>query len=523
MVNGLRAAWGLLSAGLLALAFPAADLWPLAFVALVPLLVATAGAPPAGALAVGGLSGTAFAAAHLWGLTVAMAEFGGIARPLTALLLLLLAVYVGAYVGVFAAGWAWSARLPPVARLLFAGALWAALEYARTHLLTGFPWAFLAYTQYRNIPLIQVAAWTGVYGVSFLVALANLALTLLILHRHVWATAARVVLVGLAAFGAALGLPRLAHRPPEEPALRVAVVQGNIPQGVKWSPAWRLRTAEMYRRLTLEAARTAPTLIVWPETALPFVLTRDADAREWLGRLAVEARAFLVVGSPDVTAASPPRYTNSAFLVSPERGITGRYDKIHLVPFGEYVPLRRLLFFADKLAQGAIGDFVPGAEPTVLAAPDFHLGVTISYEVYFPQEVRQFVLRGADVLANITNDAWYGRTAAPYQHLAMAVFRAVENRAYLVRAANTGVSAIVAPDGRIVARSEIFTEAVLTGEVRLRPRQAFYTFYTHYGDLFAWITLAVATAAPVALVVGRKLQLLNDRKSAPQTSRSGGT
>src|SRR3990172_8780717 len=170
-------AWGLLSAGLLVLAFPAFDLWPLAFLALVPLLAATARARPLRAFAAGALSGTAFALVHLWGLTVAMAEFGGVARPLVAVLLLLLAAYVGVYVGAFTAGWAWSARLPPLARLLFAAALWTALEYLRAHLLTGFPWAFLAYTQYRNIPLIQMAAWTGMYGVSFLVALANVALT----------------------------------------------------------------------------------------------------------------------------------------------------------------------------------------------------------------------------------------------------------------------------------------------------------------------------------------------------------
>src|SRR3990172_6745153 len=214
MRRGRLAACGLLSAALLFLAFPTADLGPLAFVALVPLLLATAGARPTRALAVGVLAGTAFAAAHLWGLTVAMAEFGGIPRALTGALLLLLAAYVGAYAGAFAAGWAWSGRLPPVARLLFAAALWTSLEYLRTYLLTGFPWAFLAYTQYRNIPLIQVVAWTGVYGVSFLVALANAALALLILHPHAWATAARVVVVTLVAFAAALGVPRLLHRPP---------------------------------------------------------------------------------------------------------------------------------------------------------------------------------------------------------------------------------------------------------------------------------------------------------------------
>ncbi len=511
----MQAAGALLSAGFLVLAFPTFDLWPVAFLALVPLLATTAGARPLRAFGAGALCGTAFALVHLWGLTEAMAEFGGIPWPLSVLLLLPLAAYIGTYVGAFAAGWAWSAPLPPIARLLFAAALWGALEYARTYLLTGFPWGFLAYTQYRNIPLIQVVAWTGMYGVSFLVALANAALGLLILYRRAPATAARLLLVTLGAFGVALGLSRLGHPWLDGPPLRLAVIQGNIPQGVKWSPGWRQRTAETYRRLTIDAAQAGLSLIVWPETALPFVITSDPQVQELLGHLARDAGTFLLVGSPDLVAGSPARYTNSAFVISPEGRIAGRYDKIHLVPFGEYVPFPPLRFLADRLAQGAIGGFVPGAAHTVLAAPNFHFGVTISYEVYFPQEVRQFILRGAEFLVNITNDAWYGRTAAAYQHLAMAVFRAVENQAYLLRAANTGVSAIIAPDGRIVDRSDIFTETVLTGEIRLRLRQMFYTPYNLYGDVFAWFTLAAVAAAPVALAARRKLRFRDDIKSGP--------
>lgn len=161
----------------------------------------------------------------------------------------------------------------------------------------------------------------------------------------------------------------------------------------------------------------------------------------------------------------------------------------------------------DKLAQGAVGNFLPGEGQAVLATPGFHFGASISCEIYFPNEVRQFVLRGAEFLVKITNDAWYGRTAAPYQHLAMAVFRAVENRAYhLVRAANTGLSAIIAPDGRILRRSEIFTEAILTGEVHLRPRRTFYTPYTRFGDVFAWIPLVGVVAVPLILAAARRAQ-----------------
>jgi len=176
----------------------------------------------------------------------------------------------------------------------------------------------------------------------------------------------------------------------------------------------------------------------------------------------------------------------------------GRYDKRHLVPFGEYVPLRKLLFFVDPLAGGAIGEFAPGREATVFSTSIGRFGVIICYEAIFPDEVRNFFLGGADFLVNITNDAWFGRSAAPAQHLAMAAFRAIENRTYLLRAANTGISAIVAPDGRIVQASRLFTPAVLSATIV--PRRGI-SFYTRHGDLFAWGTVAVALAAALVALV----------------------
>jgi apolipoprotein N-acyltransferase len=201
-----------------------------------------------------------------------------------------------------------------------------------------------------------------------------------------------------------------------------------------------------------------------------------------------------LVGAPDWDSGLPPRYSVSAFLITPENGLSGKYDKIHLVPFGEYVPLRRILFFVDKLTQGAIGDFTPGTEFTVFSVPAVRFAVSISYEIYFPSEVRRFIQNGAEFLINITNDAWYGRSAAPYQHLAMAVFRAVENRRYLVRAANTGISAVVAPDGRIVSASGLFERTALRATI---AANAVLTPYARYGDVFGW---GVASAVGVTLL-----------------------
>jgi apolipoprotein N-acyltransferase len=277
-----------------------------------------------------------------------------------------------------------------------------------------------------------------------------------------------------------------------QPTSRVAVVQGNIPQELKWDAAFQDNTLRVYRDLTLTQEGFRPDLVVWPESAVPFFLRHD-PRRSAVERLAADIGAPLLVGAPDRELNS--RYIVSAFLITPENGVSAKYDKIHLVPFGEYVPLRPILFFVDKVARGAIGDFSPGTDSTVFSSPAGKFGVSISYEIYFPHEVRRFVKNGAEFLVNITNDAWYGRSAAPYQHLAMVVFRAVENRRYLVRSANTGISAVVAPDGRTVSASDLFErtalKATIAGNAGLTP-------YAQYGDIFGW---GVASAVGV-LVLG---------------------
>jgi apolipoprotein N-acyltransferase len=371
------------------------------------------------------------------------------------------------------------------------------LEFLRTSLLTGFPWNLLGYSQHRNLPLIQVAAVTGVYGVSFMVMAVNAALARAVLTWESWSrllaplATAGLLLAGAVGYGW-LWSPSDA----ENPAMRVALVQGNIDQGVKWDPAWQDQTLTIYGELTREAARQRPQLIVWPEAAVPFFLRED-PRQALVQEMARAAGAYLLVGAPDWRAGQP---RNTVFLIGPEGRMLRLYDKRHLVPFGEYVPLRQLLFFVNPLAGGAIGTFAPGREATVFSTPSGRFGVVICYEVIFPNEVREFFLGGADFLVNITNDAWFGRSAAPAQHLAMAAFRAVENRAYLIRAANTGISAIVAPDGRIVQASGLFTPAVLSGAIIPRAGES---FYMRYGDLFAWGTVGVALALVLAALAPR--------------------
>jgi apolipoprotein N-acyltransferase len=263
--------------------------------------------------------------------------------------------------------------------------------------------------------------------------------------------------------------------------IRVSIVQGNIEQSIKWDPGFQERTIAIHNRLTREAGRGAD-LIVWPETAVPFFLREGGPLSQQVLDLAKEMQSYLLVGSPDRTRDISSRYYNSAFLISPEGKIVQKYDKIHLVPFGEYVPLKSLLFFVQKMATG-IGDFSPGQAFTVFEAPAGRFGVLICFEAIFPDQVRRYVLAGADFLVNITNDAWFGDSSAPYQHLSMAALRAVENGVILVRAANTGISALVTPTGRIVKQSDLFVETVLSGTMARRSAE---TFYTRYGDVFAW-------------------------------------
>ena len=495
----------LLSGGLLTLAFPGTgDQGWLAFGALVPLLAAIEGASWRSAGVLGFIAGLIFWLATISWVAPTMVRYGGLPWPVASLILLGLAGYLALYSAVFCVLLSRS-RLRSGALFVVVGAsLWVALEYLRTYLLSGFPWNLLGYSQHRNLPLIQVAAVAGVYGVSFVVLAVNAALArALLTWKDRPGLLAPLGTAGVVFIGA-MGYGWL--RPLSEdttPSIPVALVQGNIDQGVKWDSDWQDKTLDVYRGLTLEAARNRPHLIVWPETAVPFFLRKDAR-RTVVETLARETGAHLLVGAPDQQGGQA---RNSAFLVGPEGRLLGRYDKRHLVPFGEYVPLRRLLFFINALAGGAIGEDAPGREATVFSTPVGRFGVVICYEAIFPDEVREFFLGGADFLVNITNDAWFGRSAAPAQHLAMAALRAVENRAYLIRAANTGISAIVAPDGRIVRASGLFTPAVLSAAIT--PRTG-VSLYTRYGDLFAWGTVAVALATalaalgPIALPWGLK-------------------
>jgi apolipoprotein N-acyltransferase len=411
---------------------------------------------------------------------------------------------MGLYWAAFASFLAWVRSVPSIPAVIVAPVLWTALEWIRGHAFTGLPWALLGYSQYQNLPVIQIADMTGVYGVSFLAALVNAAIA----ETAGLADAARRRRAALSVIAAAVlfgsvwsyGAVRLGQL--EKAAsipLRVGVVQANIPQDIKWNPNMRRQTIEQYARLSREVARGGVDLIVWPEAAMPFFFEEDLLFKHRVSSLAREEKTYLLFGSPSQSADKDgwPVLYNSAYLVDPSGNVVSRYDKMHLVPFGEYVPLSPVLFFINKMVSG-IGDFGAGHRYTVMpltaqdpsegGSPDsiggkpFGLSVAICFEVIFPEMTRRFVKEGAGLMATITNDAWFGRSAAPHQHFSMVVFRSVENRVPFVRAANTGVSGVIDADGRIRKSTGLFTEAAFRDEVRLSGQSA---VYTRVGDLFA--------------------------------------
>lgn len=499
------------------LCFPSFDFGLLAWLVLVPLHITIDRVPPARAFRLGWFAGfVAFTTTMGWVIT-AMHQYGKMPLEWSYLALALLAAYLGLYVAAYAAIVTWLRRTLPPYGWAVAPFLWVTLELIRTYLFSGLPWALLGYSQYRWLSVIQLADITGVYGVSFLIVLINVALAEVILwfvHRYQslpvrqvpvpfpWLPAASAVLMLLGALG--YGAMVLGSTVPSATTVSIGLVQANIDQAQKWDAAYRRQTLDRYTRLTAQAADQAD-LIIWPEAATPFLFEQELLYRAEVESLVRHHGIPLLFGSPALRYYSNgrPYLLNSAYLFSPDGKILGRYDKRHLVPFGEYIPLKSMLFFLDKLVEG-IGDFEAGTVPTLLTLPSGdHLespasgaaalgskfGVVICFEVIFPDLVREFVRDGADFMVTITNDAWFGDSSAPYQHFGMVVLRSVENHTAFARAANTGISGFIDPYGRVLHASPIFTEEAMVGRIPAHNRP---TFYSRHGDVFAYGCVIIA-------------------------------
>jgi len=490
---------------LLAISFPKVAFAPAAFVAIAPLLLSLEGGSRRTGFLCGQVTGTVQGLLVLSWVAEVMHRYGGVGAGVAFLLTFVLALAFGLFLGAFGAlqahlGLAFGSRA-----LLLAPFVFVACEFLREHLLFGFPWCLLGYSQVDFPEFIQVASFTAVHGVSFLLAASSAGLAHLFVAKSSFERRMGVTLPALLVSGAlAFGHGRLQQPLAGEATLAVGVIQASIPQDQKWDEALLQSNIDAHLALSREAVRREASVVVWPESAVGYELDLYPEVRKQIADFTAKNGVFLLTGNDDREHApsGAVRSYVGAKLISPAGEIALRYHKMRLVPFGEYLPLPAVLnaFLPVRRLVQSVSDFTPGSTPSTGRAQGVSVGVFICYEAIFPSLVRRFPLAGAQVLFNITNDGWYGTSAAPYQHYAMARFRAVENHRFLVRAANTGISAIIDPFGRELARTELMEARALVGDVRSISE---LTFYARRGDVFAWIVVLVAAIAVLAAQFSR--------------------
>jgi apolipoprotein N-acyltransferase len=481
---------------LLALAFPPFGFDFLAWIAFVPLLLLLeqdcdqARAPVYGA--VFGLGFFAVDMSWIYSTVVTHGHFATIPAVLTFFGLVLV---LAAFPTSFAAAVVFCSRRG-LSVALVAPFVWTATEYLRSTVFTGFPWDLAGYSQTSRLHVVQIADLTGVYGISFLILLVNGTVAEQV-RSAMQKERPLMLLLGTTLLVAVLTLAYGHFRiqdfpevPASGPTCQIGVLQGNIPQDEKWEIRERENTFNTYEKLGAKAVQEGARLLIWPETSVPVLFgVRDPDA-ERPGDISLRLDAPMLVGAPYcITANREDHYYNSAFLMEGHT-IKGRYDKMHLVPFGEYMPLSWLLPLGPGIAARE-ADYSPGESMTVMSlegCPTF--SVLICYEAIFPELARMAVSRGAQLLVNITNDGWFGATGAPYQHLAMAGLRSVENRVWLLRSANTGVSAAFDPAGRMVKSIPLQQSGHFV--VQAPCSEEVGSFYSRFGDIFAWFCISAS-------------------------------
>lgn len=495
-----QTALALLSGLLLAASFPKFGHPSAAWIALAPLIVACAVGASEGRgwrtlFLYGVATGVGYFAGTLYWVGAVMTVYGGMPLSVAVLIGFLMVLYQAIFIGLFGLVFGQTVRVFGVAGVWLAPFVWVAVEWVRSSvgIGSGFPWALLGSSQASVLPVAQLASVTGVFGLSWLVALVSTASAAVALSRrriHLWGAIATVLLLFVVATAGALRVAEGSLTRTGEVA-RVGLVQGNIDQSVKWESSHRDQIIRDYIALSRQVIGAGATLVVWPESSTPYYLDNDPELSAPLRRLAQESRTPFIVGTNEIehgrTREEDRRY-NSAVVVGSDGVSRGSYRKMQLVPFGEFVPFRRMLFFVGRLVE-SVGDFSAGTTPTVLDAGGRRVGVSICYESVYPWISRAFVRQGSRLLATITNDAWFGRTSAAYQHFEQGAVRAIEGGRYLVRAANTGISGAVDPYGRVLSRTGLFETTAITVDVRLLDHR---TIYSYVGDLVAWFSIAVS-------------------------------
>ena len=504
----------ILSGFLLVACFPKLSIHSLVWIALLPLLLVLAGESSLWrAFGWAYLGGVIYFGGSCYWFVEVMRQYGGISGSLAVTGLAAFALVFSVFFGAFGLLVGTITRKSPACALLASPYLWVAMEVARTYFITGFPWNLLGYGV-SSAGLRQVASVTGVYGLSFLAAATSALAAWPFRHwreKRPWLVLAGwvvLLLVGNWAFAPPVAAPG--------PDLAV-LVQPNVPLDEQaantWAPWVNPAKLNQLVDMSFEALASAerkqglrpavPPLIVWAENPAPFYFTREPVFRGAVERMARQASAYVVVNTVMPLANSRPQITNSAVVLDPGGRQILQYDKMHLVPFGEYVPAWAFPELIGKITSEA-GNFVSGSSYGLAPTPQGALGVFICYEDIFPQLVRRLTLAGAKVLVNISNDAWFGRSSAALQELEMARLRAIENRRYLLRATNDGITVMIDPYGRIEKRIARDQTAALPVNFSYLGAE---TFYTRHGDAFAWLCTALAglmVIAPLMASISRR-------------------
>ncbi len=442
------------------------------------------------------LAGSVFYLGTMYWTANTVSTFGGLPLPLAAGAALLLVFYLAAYLALTGAIAAFLIRrLGWVGVPLFA-AVWVSFEYARAFMIGGFPWIPLGNTMVTVPPIAQAASIGGIYLLSLFVGLVNAGFALVVVsapRRQMQVLVATVLLVGVTALWGGL---RLADNRLTRAGMpvKVGLIQANIQQVDKWNRAKAGEIVDRYTTMTRQAIAAGAEVVLWPESATPFLFNEDPAGEAIVRGLVQSTGVPLLFGSDEIERGTPNRFYNSAFMLDSGGSTAAVYRKMHLVPFGEYVPYKDLLFFVKPLVE-AVSDFSPGTLVTMLPVNGHMMSTAICYEVTYPGLMREAVRQGSELLTTITNDAWYGESSAPFQHFEMAMLRSIEQGRYLIRAANTGITGIVDPYGRVLTRTDLGETTTVVGEVRFVTER---TVYATMGDRAAHAAIVLAILALLA-------------------------
>jgi len=485
----------IISGLLLTFSFPKFNLNWCAWFAIVPLMISTYNLTIKNRLYIGFLAGLINNITLMYWIIYPLFSYGEY-NIASFFLLCIFYIYLSIYPGIFSVLFSYFCK-NPIFGIFAIPAIWIDLEFVRSILFSGFPWNFLGHSQINWTVIVQIADITGVYGISYLLVLVNFIIFLSILyfkqyplnggriHKNTFLFVSFygcIVLLSVFVYGK-YRINYINSQVAESKRKNIAIIQGNIDKGQKWDLRFILNTTQTYLSLSQMSVKSKPDLIVWPETAMTFNLDSHPNLSKLFRKEIPKLKTFLLVGTPSMKKnESSIKYYNSAILMSPSSEIVGQYSKHHLVPFGEYVPLKKILFFVKKITTG--NDFSPAEFVAPMAWNDDKIGVQICYEIVFPHLTRSLVKQGASVIINITNDAILGDTNAPYHHFAMAQFRAIENRRSLVRAANSGISGFIDPIGNVVEKIDIFEKGYIVQGI---PLTKINSFYTEHGDIFVML------------------------------------